>query len=259
MEAEKIQHLLVRYNAGEANPAEIKEIEALLEQGRIQLEDFEGFESLNARVIRFETPEPSLALDDRFHDMLKQEIKKSSTFDWRTLFSWKEFAPRLAFASVTLLLGLAIGFMIWSPEKKDEQIVQLGREISDLKEMMMLSLLEKESATDRLKAVSLTEQMNQASKQVTTALLHTLNNDENVNVRLAALDALRPYSKDSQIREALVRSIAEQKSPLVQVALAELMVQLQEKGAINELKKILEDQETPSDIKKKIQESIQVI
>ena len=123
----------------------------------------------------------------------------------------------------------------------------------------MLSLLEKESATDRLKAVSLTEQMNQASKQVTTALLHTLNNDENVNVRLAALDALRPYSKDSQIREALVRSIAEQKSPLVQVALAELMVQLQEKGAINELKKILEDQETPSDIKKKIQESIQVI
>ena len=123
----------------------------------------------------------------------------------------------------------------------------------------MLSLLEKESATDRLKAVSLTEQMDQASKQVTSALLQTLNNDENVSVRLAALDALRPYSKDGQIREALVRSIAQQKSPLVQVALAELMAELQEKGAIDAFKGILEDGETPSDIKKKIRENIQEI
>ena len=259
MEAEKIQHLLVKYNAGEANPAEVKEIEALLEQGKIQLENFEGFDKLNEHIFKLETPAPSLALDDRFHEMLKQEVKRTRTFDWKNFFAWKEFAPQLAFASVTLLVGLAIGFMIWSPEKKDEQIVQLGKEISDLKEMMMLSLLEKESATDRLKAVSLTQEMGQASKQVTAALLHTLNNDENVNVRLAALDAIRPYSKDSQIREALVRSIAQQKSPLVQVALAELMVELQEKGAINELKKILEDRETPSDIKKRIQESIQVI
>ena len=143
--------------------------------------------------------------------------------------------------------------------KKEEQIVQLSQEISDLKEMMMLSLLEKESATDRLKAVSLTQGMDQVSKQVTGALLQTLNNDDNVNVRLAALDALRPYSKDGQIREALVRSIALQKSPLVQVALAELMAELQEKGAINEFEKILKDGETPADIKKKIRESIQVI
>ena len=149
--------------------------------------------------------------------------------------------------------------MLRSPAEKEEQIVQLGKEISDLKEMMMLSLLEKESATDRLKAVSLTDQMDQASKQVTTALLQTLNNDENVNVRLAALDALKPYSKDSAIREALVRSIGQQKSPLVQLALAELMAQLQEKTAIDELNKILEDSETPSDVKKKIKENIQII
>lgn len=123
----------------------------------------------------------------------------------------------------------------------------------------MLSLLEKESATERLKAVSLTQEMDQASKHVTGALLQTLNSDENVNVRLAALDALRPYSKDGQIREALVRSIAQQKSPLVQVALAELMAELQEKGAIDAFKNILEDGETPSDIKKKIRENIQEI
>ncbi len=259
MEAEKIHQLLIKFNSGDAKPAEIKQIENLIEQGAIQMEDVEGFKKLNERILNLETPEPSLSLDDRFHQMLKKEKQATKTFDWKGLFAWQDLAPRLTLASVTLIVGLIAGYVIWSPQKDDEQIVELGKEISALKEMMMLSLLEKESATDRLKAVNLTQDMDQASKKVTAALLQTLNSDENVNVRLAALDALRPYSKDSQIREALIRSIAHQKSPLVQVALAELMAALQEKGAINELQKILDDNETPSDIKKKIQESIQII
>jgi len=259
MEAGKIQRLLYKYNSGGATPDDLKEIENLIEQGGIKLEDLQGFKKLENQLFKLETPVPSLDLDDKFYQMLKREKDTNKIFNWKNFFSWPEFAPRLAFASITLILGLAAGYILRSPTKKDEQIVYLGREISDLKEMMMLSLLEKESATDRLKAVNLTHGMDQASQKVTDALLKTLNNDENVSVRLAALDALRAYSKDSRVRELLVRSIAEQKSPLVQVALAELMAELQEKGAVKELKKILEDGETPSDIKKKIQESIQVI
>ena len=259
MEAEKIKNLLFKYNAGAASPAEITAIESLIEQGKIQLEEIDGFGKLSDQIVAMEGPEPSVHLDQRFRQMLKEEKATTQSTGWRSFFSWNDLMPRLAFASVTLLLGLAAGYILRSPEKKDEQIAVLGEEIRVMKEMMMLSLLEKESATDRLKAVNLTQDMDQVSKQVTGALLQTLNNDENVNVRLAALDALRPYSKDSQIRAALIRSIAQQKSPLVQVALAELMAELQEKGAIKELNKILEDGETPTDIKKKIQESIQII
>ena len=266
MEAEKIQQLLFKYNAGEAGPGEIKAIENLIEQGTIQLEEIEGFGKISDQIVAIETPVPSRSLDEKFHQMMKQERAIGKKPIWKSFFTSIDFAPRLAFASMTLLLGLAVGYILRSPAGKDEQIVKLGNEISDMKgkisdmkEMMMLSLLEKESATERLKAVSLTQEMDQASKHVTGALLQTLNNDENVNVRLAALDALRPYSKDGQIREALVRSIAQQKSPLVQVALAELMAELQEKSAIDAFKNILEDGETPSDIKKKIRENIQEI
>lgn len=259
MENEKISDLLHKYNSGTAQPGEIKEIESLIAEGSIQLEDIRGFEKLEADILKMEMPAPSRFLDDRFRYMLKQESESGARRDWKTFFSWTNFAPRLAFAAVALLLGLMAGYLLNFPSKKDDHIVQLGKEISDLKEMMMLSLLEKESATDRLKAVNLTQGMDQVSQKVTSALLQTLNSDENPNVRLAALDALRPYSKDSQIREALVRSISNQKSPLVQLALAELMAQLQEKGAIKELRKILQDRETPPDIKRKIQESIQVI
>ncbi|HMI65495.1 MAG TPA: HEAT repeat domain-containing protein, partial [Cyclobacteriaceae bacterium] len=135
----------------------------------------------------------------------------------------------------------------------------LTREVGDLKEMVMLSLLEKESATDRLRAVSLTSDMNQVSQKVTSALFKTLNEDDNVNVRLAALEVLKSYVRDGRVREELVRSISKQDSPMVQVELAGLMVAMQEKKSVKELRRILENEKTPKEVKSKIEESIRVL
>jgi hypothetical protein len=123
----------------------------------------------------------------------------------------------------------------------------------------MLSMLEKESATERLKAVSLSSDMNQVSKKVTSALFKALNGDENVNVRLAALDVLMNYAKDGDVRAELIKSISVQDSPLVQVALAELMVTLQERKSVTELKKLLKNDKTPKEVKGKIEKSISVL
>jgi hypothetical protein len=259
MDAEKIQELLFRYNSGQAGADEIKELETLIADGFVQLDDIEGFERIESNILAMETPEPSPSLNNRFYQMLREEKKANASTGWRASFNWNNLMPRFAFATLTLLVGLGIGYLMRSPAQKEKQIETLSHEISELKEMMMLSMLEKESATDRLKAVNLTQGMDQAGIKVTSALLQTLNNDENVNVRLAALDALKPFTEDSQIREALIRSIANQKSPLVQVAMAELMAALQEKAAVGELQKLLKDSETPSDIKEKIQESIRII
>jgi len=259
MKTEKIKELINKYNAMLADPAELREIEQLIENGQIDLDDLQELHAIGDRVFAMETPSPSLSLDDKFHEMLQKEKKPSNAFSWRGFFQWPELAPRLAFASVALVLGLAAGFYMSTPVAKDNQIELLGQEVSDLKELMMLSLLEKESVTERLKAVSLTQEMDQASQKVTGALLQTLNSDDNVNVRLAALDALKVYSGDSKVRAELIRSIAKQDSPLVQISLAELMAQLQAKSSVKELEKILHNKNTPADVKKKIEESIKVL
>lgn len=256
---EKIKELIGKYNAMLADPAEIREVEQLLESGVIQLEDLYELNSVHNKLVEMQSPEPTLALDDKFFTMLRNEKAAMRGFDWQAFFSWKVLVPRLAFASVLLIVGFFAGrFMISTPGNRDE-INQVRAEVSTLKELMMLALLEKESATDRLKAVSLTQEMDQASKKVTMALIQTLNHDDNVNVRLAALDALRPYSNESAVREALIRSIGEQDSPLVQISLAELMAELQAKGSVRELEKIVQSNRTPADVKKKIQESIKVL
>jgi HEAT repeat protein len=259
MNSDKIQTLIQRYNAMQADPEEMKEIESLIESGKIDLMDLEDLNGLDQRLSAFESPSPSLKLDDKFYEMLRGERVPAKTSGWKNFFAWPDFAPRLALASLTMVIGIGIGLFLRSPVQKDQQIEMLGQEVSDLKELMMLSLLEKESATDRLKAVSLTQEMDQASQKVTSALLQTLNSDENVNVRLAALDALKPYSHESKVREALIRSISKQDSPLVQISLAELMAALQAKSSVKELEKILHNENTPVDVRKKIEESIKVL
>ena len=259
MEKEKIQELIMKYNEGQADPSEIKMIETLIEQGTIELSQLHELHVLDEQVMKMESPVPSTDLDDQFYRMLSSMKKKGSGFSWKAFFSWQELAPKLAFASVAMVAGFMIGYLYVPSPQSNREVAQLVKEVSDLKETMMLSLLEKESATDRLKAVSLTSEMTSASTKVTSALLQTLNSDDNINVRLAALDALKPYAREALVREELVRSIAKQDSPLVQVALADLMVALQEKSSVNELKKILENERTPKEVKKRIEEGIKIM
>jgi hypothetical protein len=259
MEKKMIDELIAKYNASQTNDAELKTIEQLIESGEIELTDLIDLTLLDEQILKIESPLPSVELDNRFYQMLAQEkksVKPSSS--WATLFSLPELLPKLAFASITLLIGFLAGYVLQSPSQKTEVSV-LTKEVSELKEMMMLSLLKNESATDRLKAVNLTQEMDGASNKVTLALLQTLNNDENVNVRLAALEALHPYVKDNHVREELIRSIGKQDSPLVQIALAELMAALQEKSSVKELEKVLNDSNTPKGVKNKIKQSIDVL
>lgn len=259
MKEDRIRELIRTYNEKRTNPEELKEIELYIGTGEISINDLGDLVALEERVLKADPEPPSVRLDNIFYEMLAKESKPVKPSFFKNLFHGPEWAPRLAFGSFTLIIGLVAGFLLRSPLQKGEQIEQLGQEVSDLKELMMLTLLEKESATERLKAVSLTNDMDQASQKVTSALIQTLNNDDNVNVRLAALDALRAYAEESSVRQELIRSIARQDSPLVQIALAELMAALQAKSSVKEFEKILHNKNTPADVKDKIQESIQVL
>ena len=261
MEKEKIRELILKFNMQQATPEEIKQIEWLIEEGNIDLSELKDVRQLENQLIKMDFPNPSADLDVRFHQMLTQEKRHKRYFSWRGLFSWPELAPKLAIASVTLVIGVGFGYLLRpsSPATDTEQMKLLSEQVTDLKEMMMLSLLEKESATERLRAVNLSQEMDKASDKVTSALLETLNNDENVNVRLAALEALIPYAKNGNVRQELVRSIGKQESPLVQIALAEMMAALQVKSSVKELEKIMKSDKTPADVKTKIKQSIDIL
>lgn len=259
MEQGKIIELVMKYNEGLADPVELGLIEKLIVEGKIELSQLKELHDLSEQIIFSKTPVTSLKMDDRFYQMLERKKRRATSFSiLKNLFSWPGSLPGPAIATATLIIGFMIGFLLRPRENKNE-VETLSQQVTVLQEMVMLSLLEKESATERLKAVGLAQEMDEASNKVTKALLKTLNEDENINIRLAALEALKPYATKSQVREELIYSIARQRSPLVQVALAELMAALQEKSSVNELQKIMKDKNTPEDVRKKIREQIDVM
>jgi hypothetical protein len=259
MERNIVDELVLKYNEGLADPSEVKLLEKWIEEGKVELTQLRELNKLDEQLRKAESPLPSLGLDDRFYGMLAVEKRKHN----KPVFSFRlpeltVLFPRLAFAAILVIAGFLGGYWVRKPANSSE-VRELSQQVGDLKEMVMLSLLEKESASDRLKAVSLTNDMDQASQKVTTALLQTLNQDDNANVRLAALDALRPYVKNNRVRAELVKSIAKQNSPLVQVALAEFMAVIQEKKSVKEFEKLLKDNKVPQDVKNKIKENLQVL
>jgi hypothetical protein len=214
-----------------------------------------------------ETPEPTPALRPRFYAMLdtykeSQTPSRNAFADIVNMFRqlWTvQPGFRLVYSVVLVVAGLGLGYLFNLNAKTEriDQIASLSSQVKEMKEMMMLSLLENPSASERIRGVSYTSEIKNANNEVITALLATLNSDPNVNVRLMTLDALTPLAaKDPRVREGLVHSIVEQDSPLVQAAMADVMLKLQEKRSIQSFQKLLKQKELNGQIRNKLEETI---
>lgn len=255
-----MKELIEKYNQGLASETETSKLEELIAAGKVELSALKTESELFEKVMRLELATPSPDMDDKFYRLLSGEKRKTegkgSRFSLQHLWS-NSMVFKLAYTLLILVVGFGLGSLL--NKGQEAEINDLTTEVTEMKELMMLSLLEKESTSDRLKAVHLTSNLPRVSDKVTDALIRTLNNDENVNVRLASLEALYPYSGNSNVRMALISSIRNQDSPLVQIALAEMMVTLQEKKSIEEFQYLLEQEETPAEIKDRLEESIQTL
>lgn len=142
------------------------------------------------------------------------------------------------------------------PASESKQLEALTAQVHEMREMMMLSLLQNPSASERIRAVSYTSDIRRVNPNIATALLATLNNDPNINVRLSTLEALTHFARDPVVREGLVQSILQQDSPLMQAALADVMLTLQEKRAIQPFKKLLQQKDLNTMVRTKIEQTI---
>jgi hypothetical protein len=106
--------------------------------------------------------------------------------------------------------------------------------------MVTLSLLQQHSASDRLKGVTFTEQLEQPGTDIAAALLDTLRYDANVNVRLATIDALKRFAGDDAVRRGTVETLPEQ-TPIVQIALIDFLVETGRRDAAAMLRRLSTD------------------
>ena len=91
------------------------------------------------------------------------------------------------------------------------------------------------------------------------ALLNSLNNDKNVNVRLATLGTLSRYSYNEEIRTELLKAFDRESEPLVQINMINLMVLLNEKSSAERLQKLVEDEQTTEMVREQAKKGLSVL
>ncbi len=249
MICERVKEQLAEYLSGNLEgPAREKFVDHLEKCPRCQAE----VEELGAlwRGLEFvPSAQPSIAMRGRFNEMLEAyRFGQSGSFAQSkaaaTNVRQMPQQPRhawwqLAAACGLLAAGAAAGrFTVPQHTAPTPEVAQLRGEVESMRQLVTLSLLQQQSAGQRLRGVTYSYQMDRPDPEVENALLFAVSHDANVNVRLSAVDALQKYTHNPQIGKALVEAIEPQDSPLVQIALIDLLVDSKEGSIIPELRKL---------------------
>jgi hypothetical protein len=160
-------------------------------------------------------------------------------------------ASQLAFSVLFLVVGLLAGVLLRPGADRSAAIARLEAEVRDMRQQVSLSLLDQSSPSDRLSGLSVAAQVRNPTPRTLDALLRTLDEDPNTNVRLAAVDALYLFRGDPRVRDGLVGSLDRQTSPLVQVALINLLAEIKESRAAEALKRLIADGQLMPEVRQK--------
>ena len=203
-------------------------------------------------------PEPDPAMRARFLEVLEayqagrvSGLGRAADLP-RVLRKWQ---PLLAFA--LLLVGVFLGRYVAQPRGPSPDVAQLQGQVESLRQLVTLSLLQEQSPSSRLRGVTYSYQMAQPDAQVEQALLYAVKHDSNVNVRLSAVDALQKYAANPRIRRALADAVPVQDSPLVQIALIDLLVQLNDKEAASTLRQLAHDAQADDQVRQHAASALQ--
>jgi hypothetical protein len=251
MKCQQAKELFPEYFLGHGGP----EIHAHLETCAVCRTEAQALGSLWEKLGNIEEPPPSAALRTNFYAMLQgyrrglENAKPplhSQVGEW---FAGWMMRPVFQGAMAVALLGIGIYAGHHLPTRQappPTELTELRAEVHNMQQVVAVSLLQQQSASERLEGVSWSQRVNRPDPEVLTALLDVMKHDSSVNVRLAALDALRPLAQKApysdRVRSTLIQALGQQQvSPMVQVSMIDFVVEAKERRAMDALKRMSAD------------------
>lgn len=214
-----------------------------------------------------DTPElspPEDKVKARFYDFL--ETQSDSTTSPKVKKSWLGVKnlqwrnPILGgLIAAVLILGVAIGYLLDNPKAMIETPQATPKLVLTTSEKNLIVALRNQSASERIEAIQASHSIQSPHPQLVIVLLNTLNQDENPNVRLATLEVLKKYSNQPKVRIGLIQALEQQTSPLIQLAIIDLITGRQYKDAIPVFNELLQKPALNGLIKKRIKKSLEIL
>jgi hypothetical protein len=276
MRCDKVREGFPDYLEGLLATAQRADIETHMTACAACREELSSLSAVWAKLASLPREEPGPASKARFQAMLEayrqgmQQAERDSTprvslGNWLAGLWPRQPAVQFAFAVVLFAVGLMLGplFARRPPISSaavgtnEPALAQLRDEISSMRHLVTLALLQQPSASDRLRGVNWSYQIERPDGAIFDALLRALDSDPNVNVRLAAVDALHQFARAAEVRKGLLHSLAEQQSPLVQIELINLMVELRDRESVPVLRQLSQRPELNPAVREHIERGLQ--
>lgn len=169
---------------------------------------------------------------------------------WPKTVGWQ-----VAAAAATLVAGILLGTALGGEDETQVELARLRGDVETMGRVVAISLLDHPSASERLRGVSWGARVAAADDRVLGALLETVREDENMNVRLAAVEALAASARDRRVRSGLIEALPRQRSPLVQMLLLDLLAPEGLSDATDSLGELLEREDLDPAVRDRILET----
>ncbi len=262
MTCEKTQGRFADYLTGDLDEPGRGEVRTHILDCAACRQDLEDLTVVWAKLGVLPEEQPGGAVRSRFYAMLEdykaaQPARTKSR--WTGWFTFRRPAFAASFSAFLLLLGVGAGWLLTGSGPGGERYASLAREVQDMRQQVAQSLLGKPSASDRIQGVSYSAEVKDPSNTTLAALFKAVDSDPSPNVRLAAVDALYLFRDRPGVRESLVKSLAVQSYPLVQVALIDFLVEVRETRAIEALKKLIDAGELTPEVKTRAEQGLKQI
>jgi anti-sigma factor RsiW len=170
----------------------------------------------------------------RFHAALAAYEERGGAFERFLEIFWPARpALGVALAASLLVAGVLIGRGL--PSSTGGEIAALRSDVQTLG----LALLDHQSASERLLGVAWAQRA-ESEPLVVDALLERVQFDPSLNVRLAAADALRTRIDRPEVGAGLAAALERQDSPLLQVTLAEALLESGRADGVAAVRRLLD-------------------
>jgi hypothetical protein len=235
MNCEEASALMADQLAGPLQAQDERRLEEHLRSCPVCGEESATVTMLCAEMDGAEEVVPSARMRARFHAALaayEDRVGRRRSLYFREWLWSGSMTLMAGMAASLFVVGLLIGRGFDSAESELDTLRQEVR-------VMSLALLDHQSASERLLGVAWSAR-DASAEQVTDALLDVVRNDRNVNVRLAAVEALSNRIDRPDVAEALLDAAATEQAPLLQVALVELLLERNVGNATTVARQLLE-------------------
>jgi hypothetical protein len=266
MRCEDLKELLIEYIDGSLNEQKRVIVDQHLSSCEICSKEVEEIESLCLKLNDIELEQPSKNMRKNFDNMIDSYtlgMANNIRVPWyaKLLKCLEDCRPKrpltqLAATIAVLIVGLVTGLNINLENASDKEIVQLKTDVDRIRQTVMSSLLNQSSVTERINGLTMTSRLENVDDQFYSTLLLLLNSDSNVNVRLAAVNALSNYADNKYVKDELVKSLGLQSSPLVQIALIDLLSTIQEYDSYPVLMRMINDPDTNNYVKRRAKSAL---